>query len=286
MATLAALIAEAYPSPQWAVFYEVANATGFNARRHADAVALGIWPSRGHRLVGFEFKESRRDWQRERRQPAKAEEIARFVDEWWLVVGDDKVAKLDEIPDPWGLLVATPQRDALVRRKMAVPFPDRDPNAPLPRSFVGAMLRRVGETMIHKDAAAKQLEDAITKDAAGRQAASQAERLRLELEAATRALDAFQAATGINLRNGWQGPDKIGAAVDVVLRSEAHRQALEMTKTRFAGVVAELCRALDAWPSPAAPAAQEEEGPAPCQDTRTPQDHAPIASPVIAGPVR
>lgn len=273
MAALAALVAQAYPSPQWAVFYEVANAAGFNARRHADAVALGIWPSRGHRLIGFEFKESRRDWQRELRNPAKAEEIARFVDEWWLVCGDDKVARLEEVPEPWGLLVATPGRDTLIRRKAAIPFPDRDPNAPLPRSFIAAMLRRVGETTVHKEEAARQVAEAVEKDLAGRQAARDVENLRRQLLEQQTALDAFRAATGIDLLRGWPGAGKIGPAVDAVLRSEAHRQALEMTKGRFAGIVLELGRALEAWPSPADPPAHQEGTPE-CPAQRSPASAA------------
>lgn len=53
---LATLVMQAYPSPEWAVFFEVGNGTGFRTRRHADAVAIGI---------------------REKADPAKAEEPAR-----------------------------------------------------------------------------------------------------------------------------------------------------------------------------------------------------------------
>src|SRR4051812_48555098 len=108
--TLAGLVAQAYPSPEWAVFYEVSNGTGFNSRRRADAVALGVWPSRGHALIGFEFKEDRRDWLREKDNPAKADLIAANCDAWVLVIGNEKVAKIEEIPEPWGLLVANADR--------------------------------------------------------------------------------------------------------------------------------------------------------------------------------
>ena len=39
--TLRGLVHQAYPSPEWAVFFEVSNATGSGASRRADAVALG-----------------------------------------------------------------------------------------------------------------------------------------------------------------------------------------------------------------------------------------------------
>lgn len=256
MPNLAALVAQAYPSPQWAVFYEVANATGFGARRHADAVALGIWPSRGHQLVGFEFKASRRDWQRELRQPAKAEEIARFCDEWWLVVSDDRVAKLEEIPEPWGLLVATPKGDKLERRKLAKPFPDREKTA-LPRSFVAAMLRRVGETTIPRELAGQQLAAAV--DAAKGQPSDPAiarelEDTRRSLERHREAIREFQTATGIDLLHGYQGPGQLSKAVQAVIAGDGHRHALELSKQRFEQIVASIAAALATWPpSPAVP---------------------------------
>jgi hypothetical protein len=104
--TLQGLIAQAYPSPEWAVFYEVSNATGWGASRRADAVALGVWPSRGQMLIGFEFKTARGDWLNERKNPAKAETIAAHCDAWYVVAGDESVVKLDELPEPWGLHVA------------------------------------------------------------------------------------------------------------------------------------------------------------------------------------
>jgi hypothetical protein len=65
-ASMEGLLAARYCAPAWAIFYEVANATGANGSRYADAVAMSLYPSRGLELHGFEVKKSRWDWVRER----------------------------------------------------------------------------------------------------------------------------------------------------------------------------------------------------------------------------
>lgn len=83
----------------------VRSAAGFDARRTIDAVSLGLWPSRGMLLDGYEIKVSRSDWLRELKNPAKAEEFAGLVDRLWLVVSDPAIVKDGELPDGWGLYV-------------------------------------------------------------------------------------------------------------------------------------------------------------------------------------
>lgn len=107
-----------FPAQEYALFFEVRSATGFSGRlRSADALAMSLWPSRGLELHGFEIKVSRGDWLRELKEPQKAEEIARFCHRWWLVVGDPKIVKEDELPATWGLLV--PKAERLVVSKQA-----------------------------------------------------------------------------------------------------------------------------------------------------------------------
>lgn len=65
----------------------VRDAAGFNVTRTADVLALGLWPSRGNELHGFEVKVSRADWRKELAQPEKAEGWCQIVDRWWIVKG-------------------------------------------------------------------------------------------------------------------------------------------------------------------------------------------------------
>ena len=93
-----------YCAPEHALFFEVANGTGSNIRRYADAVAMNLFPSRGLTLSGFEVKVSKHDWRRELKSPHKAEEgIFKYCDHWWVVAPSGIVGK-DELPSTWGLL--------------------------------------------------------------------------------------------------------------------------------------------------------------------------------------
>lgn len=136
-ADLELAIRERYQPREWAVFAQVRNGTGYSrsVTRTADALALGLWPSRGMELHGFEIKTYRADWLREGEDPEKAEEIAAYCDRWWIVTVDDVVAD-GELPPTWGLLVL---RDgALVAVREAEKRPDVKP---LDRSLIAAILR-------------------------------------------------------------------------------------------------------------------------------------------------
>ncbi len=244
--TLAGLVAQAYPSPEWAVFYEVGNATGFGKRRSADAVAFGIWPSRGQTLVGFEFKESRSDWLRERKNPAKAEEIAQHCDAWWLVVGDETVAKPDELPEPWGLYVANKDRTKLRNAKQAQIFPDRDKTT-MRRMFAAAMLRRVGETMVPKAELDRLVEERV-KASLDRSRDGQALDRALKAEARLRdVVLAFEAASGVRI-DSYRGPAAIGRAVQMVLDVHEGRRQVEHIRAALSGRLKDIDEALAAWP--------------------------------------
>lgn len=92
-----------YPHPNFGILYEVAQATGFNANRHLDAMAMGLWPSRGLHLNGIEIKVSRADFRREIEQPQKAEELAKYCD-YFFVAAPRGVVPVAEVPEKWGLL--------------------------------------------------------------------------------------------------------------------------------------------------------------------------------------
>ena len=99
-----------YSLPHHVLLQEVRNSTGFDSTRSADAIAISLYVSRGHTLTGFEVKHSRSDWLTELKHPEKAEEIAKFCDFFFLVTANTEIAKLDELPGPWGWMVFTGKR--------------------------------------------------------------------------------------------------------------------------------------------------------------------------------
>src|SRR3990167_2764101 len=99
-------LSKKYDHESYAFLPEVRNSTGFSgAVRTADAIVMGLWPSRGIELEGFEIKTSRQDWMNEIKQPDKSDAIAKYCDRWWLVIGDEKIVKDGELPATWGLMV-------------------------------------------------------------------------------------------------------------------------------------------------------------------------------------
>jgi hypothetical protein len=138
------LICKRHPAPGWVVIQECGNGTGYNTKRHADAVALGIWPSHGHAVHGFECKASRGDLMRELDDPSKADPVGQYCDYWWLVVEELKLLDTVVVPETWGVLY--PKAGVLRVHKKA---PKREAK-PVTRGFAAAMIRKVVEQWVPK----------------------------------------------------------------------------------------------------------------------------------------
>ena len=135
-ADIKAALLKRYAAPGHRVFFEVSNDTGTAARRWIDAVAVGIWPSTGHEIVGIEIKVSRSDWLRELQQPQKAQELMRFCSRWYLAC-PEKMVKPDELPATWGMLALTDGG----RFKVTTAARQIEPE-PLTAGFMMAVLRQ------------------------------------------------------------------------------------------------------------------------------------------------
>ena len=129
-----------YKPQEYALMFEVSNSTGTSARRHADAVAMNLWPSRGLQIEGIEVKVSRSDWRRELDNPAKAELISQYCDKWW-VVTPENIVHDHELPALWGHMIVNDNGAIRVKK----PAPKKDSVKPLDRPFVAAMLRRASD---------------------------------------------------------------------------------------------------------------------------------------------
>lgn len=222
-------IRAAYPANEYAVLSQVANSTGTGAGRWADAIALGLWPSRGMPLHGFECKSSRADWKRELENPEKAESIASKCNYWWIVTANDKVALVEELPPPWGLYVI---EGTTLRKVKPAAYIEND--KPLSRGFVGALLRQA-QAQIDEDALRLRIEHecrAQYEETGRAEAYKQFER-RLEAANAevvrlTRLIAQFEKASGVDLgRFRYQDdPARLGQLFEQALYGTAERQRL------------------------------------------------------------
>ena len=211
--SLVALLAKRYPSPEYAFLPQVPDGTTTNKRRTVDALALGLWRSRGFAMHGFECKVSRGDWLRERKNPLKAETIAVHCDYWWVVAGDGDMIPVDELPDEWGLMVAEGKSLKVIRAA-----PKRTPE-PITLPILCGILRRATEGVVPKESVRDQIDDAYQRGRkdADRHASHDSHKRAYDQLLAD--MKAFEAASGVCVSRGWDGK-KIGDAVARFMRIE------------------------------------------------------------------
>lgn len=236
-----------FPTPQYAFLSQVRNQTGYGGAdgiRTADAMALGLWPSRGNHLHGFELKVSRSDWLSELKNPAKAEAVAKYCDMFSLVIPDLKIIEMDELPKTWGLMVANGRGGAMKVIKEAPLLKSK----PMTREFLCGFLRNV-QNDISKNYVKRYEVDTAIKEGVERKISGQTYQLESVSENYKTLQDnirKFEKASGLNLsalQYGWKKPEKIGDAVRAVLNGEAGK--IEDQLDRLRGVAKSILEGIE-----------------------------------------
>jgi hypothetical protein len=200
-----------YPAAEYALLPQVANSTGAGNKRHCDALALSLWPSRGLHLSGFEMKSYRGDWLRELRNPEKGEEIAAKVNYWWVVASNLAVVGPGELPQGWGLL-AWDEKLAKLAKIKAAPFREADK---LDLAFIAAALRQAQGVCTPAGVIADARKAGY--DEGVRQTKEDLKYDRHDYDVLDTAVKDFEKASGIKIRHRWEGGKEIGKAVAEVL---------------------------------------------------------------------
>lgn len=206
------MVVRAYPQPAWTVLAELRDGTGFSTKgQSCDAMAFGTWPSRGLRIVGFEFKSYRGDWLRELKRPDKAEKFSGYCDEWWLVTGSDGVAKPEEIPPSWGWAVGTAK--GLKRIKE----PEVRSPGPLDRLFFMSIIRNIATAYVPASKVKALADEKIEEAREELRGANKYEIERLTTEASQlhKRIKDFQEASGIEI-DRWMDGKEVGRIVNLV----------------------------------------------------------------------
>jgi len=237
-----AALAAKFPLPEYALFFEVPDSTGYGKCRTADALAMSCWPSRGLDLTGFEIKASRTDWLKEKQNPAKAESICQFCDFWYVVVGSRKIVRDGELPPTWGLI--EPRGSKLVVTKEA---PRLSP-VPVNRNFLASVLRKACESGADQRVIDEQIRRARAEGHAEgkRQNSDQGEatRLRDELNKLRAVLTDFQTMSGLRI-DSWTNGKALGEAVRFVLRGGIRDHEAAMQRAQQAA--RDIDRVFAAW---------------------------------------
>jgi len=231
MANLWTMIEKRHPAPGWQVMFEVSNGTGYRAdTRYADALAIGIWPSHGYAIHGYEIKQSREDLKKELSDPRKADAIGKYVDHWWLVLADIKLCEGIEIPPTWGILA--PKGQILKVHRKA---PKRKAT-PINRAFAAAMIRRVTEHWVPKHVHEEYKKNAaeLARKEIERERKDRRDDLEYRLEQTLHAVQQFEKASGLkitaerydgvtSMSNSWE-LDRLGDVVAIVRRAREHKR--------------------------------------------------------------
>lgn len=204
--------------------FEVSNAPGHGRSRSADCIAVGLWPSRGLRMIGHEIKVSRGDWLRELKQPAKAEAFVAGCHEWWLVT-EPGGARLEELPPGWGLMERSGSRLHALRAA------DSKPKGHVPPwSLAVCVMRRVHEAANEGRvlAAGQLLKELRARDEERiRDAKRHAEMAAAGIIARSKQI---KDATGIDLLHGWdieKMAASVKAAQDLASAEQSARRAVK-----------------------------------------------------------
>lgn len=205
-----ALLRVRYSHPEWATCFEVANATGTNARRYADAVAMNLFPSRGLALHGFEIKTSKSDFTNEVRNPDKSVAVQQYCDHWWVVA---PAHAMDEalLPVTWGWLRV--DRGKLVQVRAA---PKLDAK-PITRAFMAALVRRANEVDASEVSAKARLEVEKMRAQDQQRIDAEVKRRSAKADEAIKLLADLKAKIG---EDDWRylGVDEVARAVKYVRR--------------------------------------------------------------------
>ncbi len=200
-------MAKRFAAPEWAMFFNVANGTGLQGKRYADAIGMSLFPSRGLELHGYEIKVSKSDYRREAEQPLKAETIAAYCDRWW-VVTPPGLLDGENLPMNWGWLAYDGR--AFFTKQKAVKLEAKT----LDRSMLAALLRRAHESAETRCQVLVEDKTANVEAEIKRRVDNELSRHTSEHTRLKECVEAFEKSAGLKI-DRWNG-DEIGKAVAVV----------------------------------------------------------------------
>jgi hypothetical protein len=187
-------------APEWALFEEV-DPKASRTTRYADGVAINLWESRGYQVVGIEIKVSRTDWQKELKQPEKADGLIQFCDRFYVIAPKGVIKDPAELPLGWGHL------ELRSNGLFEVVKPKVLDAKPLGRGFVASMLRRADEGFDARAQAAATDGIARARAEERRYAMEDAARTTRAAQAELAKFKKFEEETGLSFSN-WRGPSK------------------------------------------------------------------------------
>lgn len=217
---------------------QVGNATS-SCTRHADAIVVGLWESRGLEIIGFEVKVSRQDWVKELKHPEKADPIAQYCNSWYLVLGDADILRFGELPLGWGLMIPHTKNTLKIVKESKRNLKPKPVDLP----FLGAVLRRATEQCTTKAKLRAEFNRGYEEghEEGKRDIKDRWEWDKKRVEGLEKKMDDFEKASGFSITESWKEPKQVGEAVKMVLNGtylkelesleHLHRHAVNCAKS-------------------------------------------------------
>ena len=228
--TLMEMLRAKYCLPWWYTLDEVRDATGFNATRSADAISIGLYASHGLEMIGFEIKVSRSDWIREMQDVNKSHTFAQFCDLWFLVCSDESIARIEEVPSHWGIMVPAKKKLKVVK------MPLKQEPKPITPKFRAALIQRmiktttrVLEQQYDAKTVSQKIQESYNRGQDDNRKAFE-ERIRLEVEKRVKAetqIQKFCDAAGIRL-DEYNPHEHMGKALRRIIDNEGGESRREV----------------------------------------------------------
>jgi hypothetical protein len=184
-------------------------------------MVISLWESRGLSITGIEVKSFRGDWVKELKNPQKQELHVPYCDYFYLFTTDEKVAKIDEIPENWGWM--TLRGDKIFTLKKAPKLQSK----PIPKSLMISMIRRSADKkeFIHREMIATEIEEKVKKAVEYTKIEREREFLTVKknYEDLKSEVKNFEEESGLKFPfNRWSGVDakELGKAVKFVLTND------------------------------------------------------------------
>ena len=221
----------------YAFLEQVSDGTGYKCNRWADALAVQLWESRGLEIIGFEVKVSRQDWLKELKQPDKADAIAKYCHQWYLVLGDESILHFGELPANWGLMIPHTKKSLKISKPA---IRNKNPK-PVDMPFLCAVLRRTTQQLTNR--AIKQESYNKGHSDGFKDGKKEMQRLRdsknAQLETLEKKIRDFEDKSGVKINDYWFTAGKIGDAVKLVLNNKHNKELenLENLKNRILDIV-------------------------------------------------
>lgn len=199
------LLRAKYPEEECVLIREVPDSSYRN--RYLDYMVINLWASRGQSIIGFEVKSYRSDWLNELKNPKKQELHVPYCDYFYLLITEENVAKLEEVPENWGLMVVRGDKLHTIKRA-----PKLTP-LPMPKGLMISIIRRAAakDGYVLKEDIQSKIDDAVTM--AESRFRDENTRNAQQYFNLKRTVDKFESESGTNfITRGFWGHDVINSA--------------------------------------------------------------------------